>query len=974
MNREIIRAVCTLSACAIADRPAEATPVKATSRPEAIVVVKSTDATTQPEHASSHPITQPESLSTDPEVLTTGATVLTQQDKITPQSISKPEFLHPPRNREPLTTSAQVTIDKLSVTAPISTPVPSPIATPVPSPVAAPVTAPVTNSAPQIFTTGISVAVNRRLYERVPATLVRGYENGEQAINFSTWLVPFDSVLQALQLKSKTLGDGQVELRSTTHVVRLNLNTLITDPDLGLVLSIQQLEDLFGIKTTFDFRNYAIVLQLPNVQRSPGNFTSEAKPVLVEGLPQFFPPDFTPSMVEQRIQSTGTTLNQLRSQGILRTVGSAFGGSWYAEVGQRNISDPSTWQLSSLQYLRQTPQRDLFIGSQPTFWQSRSPGDFWGITTINRQGYAPHTVLGQSGGANPTARLQPTSVTGTLNGYAEPGTLVRLVRGGESGLIVAEQLVDETGRYQFNQVAIGRDLESGTDYSILLYPRGQLTAVPRIETPRLTILPEQLPKGTSSNILSAGWRRSRVNDNWFGEFTEFNAGIGQRWGLSESVTIGIGSIYDEANIQGLGELFFQPKGSPLRFAATGRLGEKTRLRADAVWDDYPNLYAQVSYVDTNLFYAFDVPLVRSTLRFLVNGNTEQGTTWGLQYSGALASGSTYARLILKPNQRLNWELFQRWNRFNFSHRKSDFGTINYAAYQVNPWNAVVLEYDTRDNTRFDQLAILSWRSRSKNYQIGGSPMWTADLGYGLGSRGSGLYAALSTAVIPGLSVQARYQGVSLSSNTGEFSVALVSSFGTQSGLYPGNRRMDELRTQGGLLVQPFYDRNSNGQRDPQEEIYTDSSDFMLLNNELVNAQRVEKHRDRFFVRLLPGLYRLDLEAAGFPPEFQPTETALSVRVHEGSYTPILIPLQPSYTASGIVSRNGQPVNGARVEAINTESQQTQLTTTNTAGVYYLAPLRRGTYRITVNGKPAQPELLRVTESTRSFEEINLTAP
>jgi hypothetical protein len=961
MNRDIISTVCTLSACAIAKDPAQAAPVETAPRPEATVELQTSVAMTPPETPIIPIIVQPEAVSTPPASLTPEVPGLTPpQAAIMPAA--QPESLAMPPTT--LTTGHPVPVNVEPAIAPQVNPIPAPITTATP---AAPAT-------PKIFTTGISVAVDRRVYERVPGTLVRGYEDGEQAVNFKTWLVPFDSVLKALQLRTTTLSDGQVELRSATHVVRLDLKTLTIDPDLGLVLSIQQLEDQFGITATFDFRNYAIALQIPNAPRANGGFAPDAKPVLVEGLPQIAPPDFTPSLVEQRIQSTGTTLNQFRSQGTLRTVGSVFGGSWYAEVGQRNVSDPSTWQLSSLQYLRQTPQRDLFIGSQPTFWQSQSPGDFWGITTIGRQGYAPQSILGRAGGANPTVRLQSAAVTGTLNGYAEPGTLARLVRGGEGGLIVAEQVVDATGRYQFNQVAIGRDRESGTHYSILLYPRGQITATPRVETPRLTILPEQLPKGASSNIVSAGWRRSRSNTNWFGEFTDFNAGVAQRWGLSESLTVGVGSIYDDASVQGLGELFFQPKGTPFRFAATGRFGEKTTVRADAVWDDYPRLYAQASYIDTKMFYSLDVPLVRSALRFLVNGNSDQGTAWGLQYSGSLAKGSTYARLTLQPNQNLSWELFQNWRRFNFSHRKNDFGTTNYASYQVNPWNAVVLEYNTRDNTRFDQLATLSWHARSKNYQIDGSSMWTADLGYGVGSRGSGPYAALSTSVIPGLNLQARYQGVSLSSNTGEFSVALVSSFGTQSGLYAGNRRVDELRTQGGILVQPFYDRNSNGKRDQNEEIYTESSDFMILNNELVNAQRVEKHRDRFLVRLLPGLYRLDLEAAGFPPEFQPTETALSVRIQEGSYTPILIPLQPSYTASGIISRDGQPVNGARVEAVNTESQQTQLTTTNTAGVYYLEPLRRGTYRVMINGKPAQPELIQITESTKSFEEINFVAP
>ncbi len=791
--------------------------------------------------------------------------------------------------------------------APVEPAVPPTVETTVAKPVAAKSLGE-TAVATKVFTTGISVAIDQRLYERVPGALVRGTENGEQAIDFATWLVPFDTVLKALQLKPKPLADGQVELRSSTNVVRLTLSEVATDPELGLVLSIQQIEQMFGLKAKFDWRDYAIVLQLPDTPLTAAAIAPERKPVLVEGLPAVQPQAFTPSMVEQRIRSTGTTVNDFKTQGTLLAVGTVLGGSWYAEVEQRQVADPKSWQIASLQYLRQTPQRDLYVGTQPTFWQSRSAGDFWGVTTIGRQGYAPQASFG-GGGGDPMARMQPSAVKGTLNGYAEPGTLVRLVRGGEGGLVVAEQLVDRTGRYAFKSVAIGRDVDAGTNYRILLYPNGQLNTNPRVETPRLTILPEQLPQGTSSNIVAAGVRRVRSADNLVGGFTDFNAGAAQRWGLSESLTVGVGAIYDENHVQGLGELFFQPTASPLRFAAVGRWGAQSTLRADALWDDYPNLYAQVSYTPAKTFYALDLPLVQSSLRFLVNGDTDRGTAWGLQYSGSLAQGSTYARVTLQPNQQWDWELFQSWQRLSLSHRKRQFGTNNSASYPINPWNALVLEYNTSDRTQFDQLARLAWRYQSRNYQIDGSSMWTAELGYGVGSRGHGPDIALSTAVIPGWNLPARYQTVSLAANRGEYSLALTTSFGIQSGLYAGNRRLDEMRTQGGILVQPFYDRNSNGKRDRGEAFYTESADFMILNNELVAAHLVEKHADRFLVRLTPGMYRLDLKAAGFPVDFQPVETAIAVRIHEGSYTPILIPLQPSYTASGIISREGVAVNG-----------------------------------------------------------------
>jgi hypothetical protein len=42
-----------------------------------------------------------------------------------------------------------------------------------------------------------------------------------------------------------------------------------------------------------------------------------------------------------------------------------------------------------------------------------------------------------------------------------------------------------------------------------------------------------------------------------------------------------------------------------------------------------------------------------------------------------------------------------------------------------------------------------------------------------------------------------------------------------------------MRTEGGLLVQPFSDRNSDGKRDGNEEVYIDNSEFLTVNNEVV---------------------------------------------------------------------------------------------------------------------------------------------
>lgn len=847
--------------------------------------------------------------------------------------------------------------------------------------------APIPKSNLPLITVGISVSIGQRTYERVSATTIRGQESLDREAlkaSFNQWLVPLDVILEALKAKNNQVSEQELILSTNFSSARLNLKTLVNDPTLGLVISVQQVQDLFGIKAFFDRREGAIVFEVPEPQTSQGSNIAQ-KPTILEGLPQVDAPGFAVGMVEQRVNTAGTmatdsTVSNFHTQGTFLTVGSAFGGSWYAEINQQKVFTPGKWSLNSFQYVKQTLYRDFFVGAQPTFWQGQGNGDFWGVTTIGRTGFTPIDRIDRQGGADPSARLQPSFVTGNLNGYAEPGTLVRLMRGGEAGILVAEQLVDTSGRYQFSNVPVGRDELIGSNYQILLYPRGQLTAAPRIETPRFILLPEQLPAGASSQIFSLGGRRTRNVDDFFGHFNDFAGGFSQRWGVSQSLTLGVGSIYDNSRFQGVGELFFQPKATPFRFSATGFLSSTSTIKVGAAWDDYPNLYAQWNYDGNRHSYNVDLPIFKP-MRALLFGDSQKGANWGLQFSQGYRLGSTFARVILQPNQQFSWDVYQNLDQLSFSHRKNDNGTINYASYRINPWNSLVFDYTTLSASRFrgnrgnNQVLTGYWRYQSSDYQIDGSPLWSAELGYSVGSRKTGPYAALSTAFIPGLSLQLKYQAVSSFSDASQVSLSLVSSMGTQAGLYPGNRRLDAMRTQGGLLIQPFLDRNANGLKDEGDPFSLETTDFLEINQDIPPSYRMEKHGDRLLVRLTPGSYRVDIDPSGFPPDFQPADLAFAAKVTEGSYTHILLPLQPVQTVTGVITQDdGKPMGGARVEAINLESKKSKFTITNAAGVYYLDSLPHGKYEIRVNGQAIDNQPLLLMEQSQSMQEINFQMP
>lgn len=823
---------------------------------------------------------------------------------------------------------------------------------------------------------------------------VRGEVKDKDAINFDNWLIPYDDVLQTLKFTSKSISDHEVELRSPFKVIHFDTNKLHNDPELGLVLSTKEIKDIFGIESKFDWREYAIVFDVPEIKSDNSN-NIEKKPVIFTGLPKISPPNITLSMVEQRANLTGTTTSDLKNQGTLSAVGTILDSSWFLRLNQSDITDSKTWQLSDLQILKQTDSSDYYLGSQPTFWPSSSGGDFWGFTTIKRYGFSPFPTYG-SGSANIGQRLQPEQISGTVTGRAPPGTLARLVKGLYKPTPIAEQLVDISGNYRFDNVPVGRQI--GTNYQVLLYADGVLTAKPRVEDARFNLLPEQLSIGTSALIVSGGWKRHLNNNDFLGDFTQFSGGIKQRWGLTKDLTVGLGGIYD-SSFQGLTELFYQPQKSPFRANISGLMGDKInintnlsweqsplkvtlssviaddiKLNTNVIWDGNPNLYATLSNDLKSTRYTFDFQILKH-LKFNSNGDLSKDKNFGVGYSSSSRNSSTSALVNINTNAQLNWSLNQTLGKLSFNHSGNQSSTSSQLSYVFNPSQSLIFKYETLNSSQNANLLSTYWRYTSPMQTKYGENLWQGELGYRMGSLGTGLYGTLGTTVLPGILLQARYEGVSLNSDQSSLSIQLVSSLGFQGGITPGDRQIERFRTQGGLLIKPFLDRNSNGKRDHNEEIYHDNSDFLMINNEPVTSLQLDIHKDNLIVRLPPGTYRVDLDPAGFPPDFQPAISTFAVQVVEGSYTPILIPLQPAYTLSGtLTDSKGNPIGGAKVEAIDNSSKSSVISITNNAGVFYLEQLRQGTYQLKVNAKSAEPNTITIKADANTLQELNLKLP
>jgi hypothetical protein len=269
---------------------------------------------------------------------------------------------------------------------------------------------------------------------------------------------------------------------------------------------------------------------------------------------------------------------------------------------------------------------------------------------------------------------------------------------------------------------------------------------------------------------------------------------------------------------------------------------------------------------------------------------------------------------------------------------------------------------------------VGWRYRSADRARDGRYLWEIDLGYGLGSQGQGVTAAVSTAVLPGLILRARYQGVSALTGDDTYRIELVPFANTQGRFLPKDSRYNDMRQQGGLWVQPFVDRNGNGSRDLDEQLYLENATLLLkLNNDPLRDNQLEIHGKGIFIRLDPGIHRVDLDPAGYPANQQPLQTAYAVDVVSGSYTPLLIPLMPSYTVAGqVLNSNGKPLGGVRVEAIANDAKRRSVSVTNGAGIFYLENLGPGSYQVLTNGQPAQPTAsITLTEHSDPIVEITL---
>jgi hypothetical protein len=414
------------------------------------------------------------------------------------------------------------------------------------------------------------VGLNINGRSKLEGFYVWGQENGAEAVGFEDWLMPFDELSQSLGWKIKEI-EGQLEVSTGSQRFRLASNKVIVDRNIGRAIAVRDIAAIPGYSVNFDIYKYAIDISVPG---APGDkFTPIEPPIVLEGLASARPPALSTSIIQQRLNSSGSANSSTitEPQGELQATGNIGDAGWYLRFNQPNITDTRNWSLSEAVVVRQNSSNDQILGTQSPFWRSRNNGvgSYWGATTVYRNGFEPPNRF-SGGNYSLNERLQARRSSRVISGAAEPGTLVQLVRNDRTQLL-QETLVDSSGIYRFDNIVVSGNLDDtfiGREYQVLLYPRGQLTANPTVRDISFTTFSGQIPVGADAFVISAG--ANRLNSGNFGSFDAVQGGVLYRRGLTDTLTAGVGVAYDR-EVRGVGEFFWQPS-VPLEIAATATTG------------------------------------------------------------------------------------------------------------------------------------------------------------------------------------------------------------------------------------------------------------------------------------------------------------------------------------------------------------------------------------------------------------------
>jgi Carboxypeptidase regulatory-like domain len=440
--------------------------------------------------------------------------------------------------------------------------------------------------------------------------------------------------------------------------------------------------------------------------------------------------------------------------------------------------------------------------------------------------------------------------------------------------------------------------------------------------------------------------------------------------------LGAGIAFDRET-KGVGELFWQPS-EPLEIAMSATAGSQVDFLGRLSYRPSSNFSFATN---SDQFSTTANANWRLTPNFSAISTYEslRGTTVGGEYFTSGRNSSTILRSDISDRGQIRAYASQRWENLQATLQRNESSNNAELSYRLpteggssDGGHEFVLGYQNSQQTLNTRLTSALWRYRSPERVGDGRYLWQTEVGYGWSGFGAGWLAAVDVNILPGLQLRSSYRGLSDTSNQDSYAIELTTTLLTSGGVRGTFDRVENFRTVGKVVFQPFLDKNQNGRQDPGEEGYWDPL-LIRMNDRPIAQYRPQLTDDRGDLNLPSGSYRLDIDPAGYPLNYRSRTDALRVEVVPSGVTTIAIPLIPAYVAIGVVKdTKGDAVPGARVEGTNLTTKTKVFSITNDAGFYTLEGLEQGEYTLKVSDLVPKTDKLNITPSSQPTQELNLT--
>lgn len=291
-----------------------------------------------------------------------------------------------------------------------------------------------------------------------------------------------------------------------------------------------------------------------------------------------------------------------------------------------------------------------------------------------------------------------------------------------------------------------------------------------------------LPGDTKQTLISS--------DRLLPQSSDARGNVNYQWNAEEDLRFNVGTVSDRSVLRS-GELSFQPENFPLQFRASAKTG------TNEIEDYNLNINLQASSAfGVNFSGNHNASQLKLNWQLLPGvtftgsrNNRDESLGAEMRIAHKLGTSSSINTSAgIDTNNNLRWSLSSNFGRLQLSHRgnqldndlKDRFSTNSEISFTLSdPKHSSLAQllrvnYETNDvGDNNNELTTVSWGFRSNRSGEKKNP-WEVDVGYGIGSEGEGFTGSIAAPITQGLSLRARYQDITLTSDEPSFKLELLS--------------------------------------------------------------------------------------------------------------------------------------------------------------------------------------------------------